>query len=130
MAAFYIVGAIVGLFSRLGAEAEAEAAVEDYGLSRARLFHTPLFSGLAAVGGVVITLLLDNMLNGSGQTPQPAMPLADIFDLNQNRQGLVIAAVFGLTPSLLVRRLQEQTDTYKKELRSSEAASSSRTVTS
>jgi hypothetical protein len=126
MATFYIVGAIIGLFSRLGAEAEAEAAVEDYGLSRARLFHTPLFSGLAAVGGVVITLSLYNVLHVGGPTQQPEVPLVDIFDLNKNRQGLAIAAVFGLTPSLLVRRLQEQTDTYKQELSTSEAASSSR----
>jgi hypothetical protein len=45
-------------------------------------------------------------------------PLSAIFDLDVNGFGLVIAAVFGLTPSLLVNRLQSQADQYKVDLQS------------
>jgi hypothetical protein len=153
------VGAIVGLFNRLGADSEAESAVDDYGLARARLVHTPLFCGLAAVGGVVITALLPVVLNVAAVTPraatasptavsaparqatgnptlttgaaataaatadsgQEAPSLVAIFDLQRHPFGLVIAAIFGLTPRLLIRRLQEQTDRYKADLRSTKA---------
>ena len=50
---FYLVGAIVGLFNRLRLEAGRSEAVEDFGLSMARLVVTPLLSGLAAVGGCI-----------------------------------------------------------------------------
>ena len=53
VAVFYLVGAIVGLFNRLGLEVGRSGAVEDFGLSMARLVVTPLVSGLAAVGGRV-----------------------------------------------------------------------------
>ncbi len=213
-AAFYLVGAIVGLFNRLHAESGTEAAIQDYGLSRARLIQTPLFSGLAAVGGVLLTAMLTAALNdellvppaavtpattasaagvgaptttptaagaalvGAPTAPvdiaspaalatvtptatatptttsanlaaaspnaedagtgvgdqdavrdaleeQPIPQLPDIFDLNGNRFGLVIAAIFGLTPNLLIRRLQEQTDRYKDDLQSTEAPNQS-----
>lgn len=45
---FFLVGAVVGLFNRLYLDASAQTAVEDYGLSVARLLHTPLFSGLVS----------------------------------------------------------------------------------
>ncbi len=43
-------------------------------------------------------------------------PLADIFNLAKNGFGLLIAAVFGLTPDLLINRLQGQADQYKTDL--------------
>ena len=42
--------------------------------------------------------------------------IADIFNLNTNRFGLVVAAVFGLTPDLLINRLQNEADRYRKQL--------------
>jgi hypothetical protein len=45
-------------------------------------------------------------------------PLGRIFDLDANRSGLLIAAVFGLTPGLLVNRLQAQADRIKGDLQS------------
>ena|SRR5436309_14798417 len=48
--AFFLVGAVVGLFKQLYLDASTETATDDYGLSTARLSHTPLFSGLAALG--------------------------------------------------------------------------------
>ena len=144
--AYYLVGGIVGLFSRLRTDAEANSAVEDYGLSKVRLIATPLISGLAAVSGVVLTALLAGSALGSilappttaapspavsAATPTPAAtpagpgaialpPLADIFNVPQYPIGLVIAAVFGLTPGLLVSQLQRQAERYKQDLQRSE----------
>jgi hypothetical protein len=53
--AFYLVGALVGLFSRLYNEAQTSTSIDDYRLALARLVATPLYSGLAAVAGVLVT---------------------------------------------------------------------------
>ena len=121
--AFYLTGSIVGLFRQLrAASAQDTVAEDDYGLSIARLLHAPLFSGLAAVGGVMLTALL-TPVTLSGDTHSAAVPsLSEIFDLTRNQGGLVFAAVFGLTPSLIVTRLQTQAEAYKADLKSSEAA--------
>jgi hypothetical protein len=137
---FYLVGALVGLFSRLRTEAMADNAIEDYGLTTTRLLYTPLFCGLAAVGGVLVINLLPLLLNrlapvaeGSPAAANAAadtfrtIPLDAIFSLRQNVIGLVIAAVFGLTPGLLVDRLMRVADQYKADLRSSEASGSANT---
>jgi hypothetical protein len=57
-AVFYLVGATVGLGNRLRSESQAESAIPDYGLSAARLITTPLFSGLGALGGLVLVPFL------------------------------------------------------------------------
>jgi hypothetical protein len=225
--AFYLVGATIGLLSRLRSESQSDSGVEDYGLSTARLITLPLFSGLAAIGGVVLMAMLpgtsavlapvapltittastlttgvvgtaySQTLQATGGTPpyswsaaavpegfklsatgeltaQPTAPvttnftaqvsdstgltakklfiltvdnasaessgrgsppaktlaspsvtrippLEDIFDLRKNVIGLLLAAVFGLTPGLLFDRLQQQADRYKADLKSSEA---------
>ncbi len=45
---------MMGLFSRIYRESLTSTAVDDYGLTLARLIATPLLSGLAGVGGVVL----------------------------------------------------------------------------
>jgi len=113
-AVFYLVGAMVGLFRQLRSASAADHVLQDdFGLSAARLIHTPLFSGLAALGGVVLVHMLE-----SGAR----LSLGDIFNLQKNEIGLVTAAIFGLTPALLITGLQKQVDRYKADLRSSEAA--------
>lgn len=47
--------------------------------------------------------------------------LRQIFNLDTNRFGLVIAGLFGLTPGLLVERLQGLASRYKADLRSTSA---------
>ena len=94
-------------------------AVEDYGLFNARLILTPMLSGLAAIGGVLIVGLLPAVEpdgNGAG------VVLADIFHVTRNQYGIIVAAVFGLTPRLLLDRLRQQTEQYKADLKSSEAS--------
>jgi hypothetical protein len=106
--AFYLVGALVGLFNRLYRESGAAIAVEDYGLSRARLLLTPIVSGLAAVGGVVLTEMVAHAGEG-------VIGLDRIFNLN-NSSDLIAAAVFSLAPGLLVDRLKTMGDQYRTDL--------------
>jgi hypothetical protein len=144
---------------------------EDCGLGRARVIYTPVLSGLAGVGGVLITALLFSTINGdlirypscvfdvptptatasAGETAaidEPAASpgaeesredaggasasptttpgrepcgresnvdsprLTDIFDIGKNEFGIVVAAIFGLAPGLIVVRLQGQVKRY------------------
>jgi hypothetical protein len=39
--------------------------------------------------------------------------LKDIYDLVQNRLGIVLSAAFGLTPNLFINVLQQKTDNTK-----------------
>ncbi len=116
---FYLIGASVGLFRQLRQAATADTVTEeDFGLSMVRLVHTPLASGLAAIGGVVITAYataLNTGVNSSVQVP----PLSQVFDIAANPLGLIAAAVFGFTPSLLAASLQSRADKWKEELKSS-----------
>jgi hypothetical protein len=125
-AAFYLTGAMAGLINRLSDEAGIKAAVEDYGLSTARLLAAPLISGVAAIGGVVLVAVLPvassalNVLTPQAATTQPAeqsIPhLNDIFCLRMNVAGLVLAAVFGLTPNLLLNRLKKEAEKHVADL--------------
>jgi hypothetical protein len=115
-AAFYLVGGLVGLVKQLHSASTGEgAAQDDYGLGVVRLIQTPLFSGLAAVGGVVLVKLSQ----GQGQGAGGMFSLATSFDLKANPYGLVAAGFFGLTPALLLAGLQQRIDQYKSDLSNS-----------
>ena len=127
-AAFYLVGAMVGLFNQLRRDAKDQTASEDFGFSRVRLTYTPVLSGIAGVGGVVAAAMLYAVVDGSGllyldQGPSTSqeVPLRAIFDLTRNGFGLLVAAVFGLTPDLLVDRLQQRADAFRSDLKSTSA---------
>ncbi|HEX6507847.1 MAG TPA: hypothetical protein VF221_09470, partial [Chloroflexota bacterium] len=120
---FYLVGALVGLFNRLQLIGASGLAVEDYGLSTAVLTEIAPFSGLAAVGGVIITGLLGVALTHSGTTG--SMDLGSIFNLRTDQFGIVVAAVFGLTPNLLTSNLQKVSDQYKTDLKSTATSTGS-----
>ena len=107
----------MGLFNQLYLDASAETATEDYGLTTARLLHTPLFSGLAAVGGVLLIPILTSGVNGA----QPSLSLAKVFNLTQTPFSFVLAAIFGLTPTVLISRLHQEAEQYKADLKSSES---------
>jgi len=89
-----------------------------------------VLSGLAAIGGVVVVAMLHASLSGAiveyaapvgpGEVVPTleAPPLALIFDLDANRFGVVLAAIFGLTPSLLVARVQGLANRYQADLQS------------
>jgi hypothetical protein len=111
---YYVVGATVGLFDQLRIDRDREGGEEDFGFSRARLFYVPVLSGLAAVGGVMVVALLNEAIYFRAGEQQRS--LHDIFNIRNFSLGLVIAAVFGLTPSLLVDRLSAKARDYRKAL--------------
>ena len=109
-ATFYIIGVAAGLFGRLYAESNKESAINDYGLSRARLQAIPLISGLAAIGGVFITL---------ATFPIGEQTNAGIIILSASDPRLLLAAIiFGFTPNLLIKSLQQRSDKYASDLES------------
>jgi hypothetical protein len=112
---FYLIGATVGLFRQLRQAASADTVTEeDFGLSMVRLVYIPLASGLAAIGGVVLTAYL-TALNSAQDVPE----LSTVFDISASPLGLVSAAVFGFTPSLIASSLQSRAEKWKEELKSS-----------
>jgi hypothetical protein len=124
---YYVVGATVGLFNQLRTDSTPRGSEEDFGFRRARLFYTPVLSGLAAVGGVmVIALLYDTVDFGAVETADRT--LGDIYDVQKFQLGLVIAAVFGLTPDLLVNHLQRKADEYRSGLASTTPVSNGTTA--
>lgn len=112
--AFYLVGALIGLFALLRAENSAGPAVDDFGLFEARLLATPLLSGLASIAGVVLVAFGPSLL-GAG-TPATPPKMAEVFSLTENMRGLLAAAIFGLTPELLIGNLKRQSDAVIEQL--------------
>ena len=109
--AFYLVGSTVGLFSEVYTRSRRLRGVsDDTGLEFVRLLTIPQLSGIAGVLGVVLTRL------GGTATASGTPTLEDVFSLADYPFGIVIAAIFGLTPGLLLARLRQQTDEYKEEL--------------
>jgi hypothetical protein len=126
-AAFFLVGAMVGLFNQCYSEAGTTTVVDDYGLSFARLIATPLTSGVAAVGGVVAVSMLNFSQPGGGPTAVSfATSMEGLFEEVKLPLNVIVAATFGLTPGLLVERLKQTTEQYKSDLRTSEAVDSAR----
>jgi hypothetical protein len=119
---FFLVGVMTALFARAHAEWTAGIAVDDFGLSTARLVHIPLISGIAAVGGVLLTALLDNNTNVGASTFAEVLAGRPSF--------IVFAAIYGLAPDLLVRRLGQQVEQYREDWESTQISSSHLTVAS
>lgn len=126
-AGIYLVGAVVGLFAQLRSHTETESVVEDYGLATARLIAAPLLSGLAAVAGVFLIAMLTaepiaDVVGGGDQDQAAAQypSLLDVFDTQAHPFALVLAAIFGLTPQLLLDRLTDLTKRYAVDLQKSE----------
>jgi hypothetical protein len=111
---FYLVGAIVGLFSRLYDQARSETAVDDFNLAAARLLAAQLYSGIAAIGGVVIV-------------QRAILASANVFNLNLTN--ILIAAAFGLTPSLFTSAIQKEAEQYKTDLKSTAAPTTEKKTT-
>jgi hypothetical protein len=124
-AAFFGIGAVMGLFSRLRPNTSSKISTEDFGLATARLLHAPLFSGLAALGGVLIIPLLADIGTSiaathatSALSSAPLAGLKEIFTIGERPFNLVLAAIFGLSPSVLITRLQQEAEQYKTDLKS------------
>jgi hypothetical protein len=111
---YFTVGALIGIFPLVRTALTADTAVDDFGLSTARAIHTPLFSGLAAVIGVVLVSV--------GTAVDKSAIFIDVFD-SLKLTYLVSAAVFGLVPDLIIQRLTQQADKYREDLKSIQSTS-------
>jgi hypothetical protein len=117
---------VVGLFNRLYQESSSDNAVEDYGLTVARMNLTPVLSGLTALGGVLIVAMalatFSGQLFSPGAAPTSSVAALDaIFNLCTNPVGMLLAGVFGLTPSLLIGALQSTAERYCDGIKSTAA---------
>jgi hypothetical protein len=120
--AFYLVGAIIGLFSRLYDESKVENVPDNYGLTLARITVTPVLAGIASVIGVLLTsmlslTLLKSALPQNGGVTLPQLGLEDSFNLRLNPLGILIAAAFALTPNLLINTLKKKANDFTDQLR-------------
>ena len=95
-----------------------------------------IFAGLAAIIGVYLvgTLYSASLASvfqpgGAESTPIRVPPLIEIYDLAKYPLGLLVAAVFGLVPTLVIDRLQRLADSYKEDIKRTEPATSSPTPT-
>ena len=118
-ATFFLVGAIVGLFNRLHLETQSNTAVNDYGLSMARVIATPLLSGLAAVGSVLVITLLTGAMETSAAQKILLEDLPSIYSISPWH--IILAAIFGVAPNLLIGMLQQKAESYKSDIKSSKA---------
>lgn len=83
----------------------------------------------AASGGTNAAPGPTNLANDKATPPadsEKKPKLTNIFDLEKNLVGVLVAAVFGLTPGLLFNRLQDQAEKYKSEIKTSEASQGGR----
>lgn len=113
--AYFLVGGLTGLFARQYVEFGSETATDDFGLSHTRLFAAPQLSGVAAIVGVGLLALAERAMEVA-----PADTLLTAFNMPAVPGNLVVAAIFGLTPGLLIDRLKQQTDVLRSNLRQAE----------
>ncbi|HXX78094.1 MAG TPA: hypothetical protein VEI53_06375 [Ktedonobacteraceae bacterium] len=123
---FYIVGAIAGLFVRFYSESQANTSVDDFGLSTTRLIAIPLLSGIAGILGVLVAEMLAGLGEPAllGATLSRTLELPTLFTLDPRL--LITAAIFGVTPNLVIKGLQQKANEYENQLQSSKAAESTR----
>jgi hypothetical protein len=114
-ASYYMLGAIAGLFGRIGQATLMNIAVDDYGLTLAQVLSRPLYSGLAGLGGVLVSSTLLNI-----GTQNAVNAIQNVFT-PVRLDFLIVAAAFGLTPNLMAGGLQNQTNRLLSALRSSKA---------
>lgn len=125
-AGLYLVGAFFGIFARIVGEGRNQSPADDYGHKTARIVITPLVSGMAALAGAVIyfvvSVILKNpsqLVTGLGPT---SVPLSGAFNFRAYPAELVVAGIFGITPSLLITYVQKQTNALLGAIQSSDVA--------
>ena len=135
----------MGVITRAEGRAEGNASIEDFGLDRTRAGLAVLVSAVVAVVSVgliaflatasITTLIQPPFAEATpaptgGATPAPGasasvanpVDFATPYDLARYPGGLLIAAVFGLSPRLLLSSLSAQAERLKTQLQSTEAS--------
>lgn len=118
---YYLIGVMGGLFLRFYNESNNKDSPEDYGLFVSRLIATPLLSGLAGIGGILVTATVST-LGANGST----LSLDTIFMYPPNLDYLVAATIFGSTPNLIIGALQQRAQRYTTELQTSKGEATSK----
>ncbi len=116
---YYMLGAIAGLFGRIGQATLANVAVDDYGLTLAQVMSRPLYSGLAGLGGVLLSSTVLGITTTN--TVQSVFTSVRI-------DYLIVAAAFGLTPNLIAGGLQNQSNRLLSALRASKTTITDKSV--
>jgi hypothetical protein len=116
LTAFYLIGALTGFLNLLISHLNKDTLMEDYGRSHARIYLMPSLAGLAAIAGVFLAHVIGAPLAGLSSSGND---IASIFVLNAHNA--LLAAVFGWTPQLVVSALQQQSDRYLSEIKSTQA---------
>jgi len=127
----FLVAGVTGFLARLLTLSSLKAEIEDYGLNAARLLIVPVVSGLAGLGGVVLTAMLFSTgfsslvsVSAARVNPPGSLPsLSDMFNLTTYPAALLFAIVFGYAPTLLQARLDPLVQSYKQAIKSTEPAS-------
>jgi hypothetical protein len=110
---YYLVGAIAGLFARISQAILTNIEADDYGFSLALILSRPLYSGLAGLGGVLVSSTVLSVSTQSNLNPVLTVFTPGKLDY------LIVAAAFGLTPGLILSGLQSQTTKMLSALSSS-----------
>lgn len=122
-AGLYLVGAFFGIFARIVDEGRKQAPADDYGHKTARIVITPLVSGMAALAGAVIYFVVTVILKNPSQLvtglSPTGVPLSGAFNFRAYPAELVVAGIFGITPSLLITYVQKQTNVLLGAIQSS-----------
>jgi hypothetical protein len=119
---YYMIATITGLFVRFYNESNNKNASEDYGLFFARLMATPLLSGLAGVGGVLVSATVYSL----GATKPSLSAFNTIFSYPINLDYLIAAAIFGSAPNLIIGTLQQRSQKYSTDLQNSKGEGSNK----
>ncbi|HEX6538076.1 MAG TPA: hypothetical protein VF155_02720 [Candidatus Dormibacteraeota bacterium] len=126
-AALFLVAAIVGVVAALNGMSTLNSADDDFGLATARLLATAVLSGLAGVAGVLLVYLSGaaNALSGAAAGGTAAIPtdFNNVFDVTGHPVTLIVTAIFGATPSLLITSLSKLGDKYASGLTSTKPTS-------
>ncbi len=117
---FVITGALVSLLHQVTTVGTADAGIEDFGQSTARLLTATLVSGVIALIGIIVLEGASLTVNGAPLLT-PNQHWKDTFDWTNNKGGFFFAALFGFAPSLLFDLLQKRADSIKSNLDSSQA---------
>jgi hypothetical protein len=124
---YFLVAATTGVLARLRYSATNEFAVEDFGLSNLRLITRPFTSGLAALLGM-LALGLFQYGSVSEMLSISAAELAAYFSPEKLGTGLLLSAVFGLTPEVVFSNYTRVAEMYGKQLKNSRTSEAAATV--
>jgi hypothetical protein len=119
----FLIAAATGLVYRLYSDtkpgrAKSVKRSEDSDLTDLPFEFAPLVSGIAGLGGTLVTGGLANLTSG----PILASGISPLFKPELLGQSVIIAALFGVAPGLLFDRLARYTDSLKQDLQATSAA--------